>query len=317
MKKIVGITSGLLTLIMALSILAQPVSALAAPELMPEGEWFDGEYYAANNPDVVAYYGSTNAKLMYEHYKKFGRMEGRAPLSPEDAEALSVNAASMNSIYMRGIATIGSTNERLSDAVVRSYFNRSVFIGDSVMVGYQLYLGAHKESLASGAKFLAATSYATFHALKEDSNMHPMYRGVKQAVWKSIAEMDVDRVFIMLGTNDLVGLEPGTISTNIYKLVDKIRAAKPGVEVNIISMTPVYAGTNKGYLNNDCIDALNILLLQGAIEHNTGFVDINSYLKGDDGAILPAYSSDHYVHETAAAYAIWDMHLRIYASGGM
>ena len=47
-------------------------SAYAGPTL------FDWKYYGANNPDVVAVYGNTEAALI-AHYTAFGFAEGRSP----------------------------------------------------------------------------------------------------------------------------------------------------------------------------------------------------------------------------------------------
>ena len=307
MKKLLR---GIVNVLLAVTIFmtaAMTLKVQAAPEMMDDGVWFDAEFYAATYPDVVYVYGTTDRDVMYGHYKRFGREEGRLPMSEEDAAALA-GGVSVNNVY--AFAT-GLTDE----AAVRNYFNRSVFVGDSVMVGYQLYLASHRDSLASGAKFLAATSYATYHANKENSNMHPLFRGVRQPVWKSITQMEVDRVFIMLGTNDLVGMEPQATANGIIKLAEKIRAAKPGIEIHLISMTPVYAGTNKGCLNNAGIDTLNVLLLQAAITNGYGYVDINSYLKDATGNLDPKYSSDKYVHQNNSAYAVWDQTLRSYVTG--
>ena len=68
----------LATLAMIGVFASAPLSALAAPETMPDGTQFDAEYYAQANPDVVAVYG-TDANLLYQHYVTNGKNEGRAP----------------------------------------------------------------------------------------------------------------------------------------------------------------------------------------------------------------------------------------------
>lgn len=40
-------------------------------------DWFDAEYYATNNADVVKAVGNS-AEALYNHYKSFGKAEGRA-----------------------------------------------------------------------------------------------------------------------------------------------------------------------------------------------------------------------------------------------
>ncbi len=66
------------TLITIGSVLATPLLAFAAPETMPDGNIFDAEYYAQNNPDVVAAFG-TDTNMLYKHYLLAGRAEGRKP----------------------------------------------------------------------------------------------------------------------------------------------------------------------------------------------------------------------------------------------
>lgn len=61
--------------------LSSSITAFAAPETMPDGAVFDAEYYAQNNPDVVAELG-TGRDAMYQHFTIFGKNEGRLPFAP-------------------------------------------------------------------------------------------------------------------------------------------------------------------------------------------------------------------------------------------
>ena len=63
--------------------LASSITAFAAPEVMPDGGVFDAEYYAQNNPDVVAAFG-TDKELLYSHYVNCGKAEGRLPIAQEE-----------------------------------------------------------------------------------------------------------------------------------------------------------------------------------------------------------------------------------------
>ena len=53
----------------------------AAPVKMADGQLFDAQYYAQNNPDVVAAFG-TDANWLYLHYVVCGKAEGRLPYAP-------------------------------------------------------------------------------------------------------------------------------------------------------------------------------------------------------------------------------------------
>ena len=295
----------LTVLMVALSSL--PIKVLAEPQVMPDGTIFDPDYYAENNPDVVAVYGNNNPAGMYEHYVTFGKKEGRLPYAgAESTETVNTTAAPAS-----------TTQSRTTSQDAAAYFARSVFIGDSVVVGYRNYLAAHKESPVSSVTFLAATSYSAAHALNENDSLHPMYCGKKQPVWTSISQMDVDRVFIMLGTNDLVVKDAFRASADVIALVDKIMAVNPGIEVHIVSMTPVYAGVSKGALNNPTINAYNILLFQAASQRaGVYYLDLNSQLLDANGNLEAKYCSDNYVHHNSTSYAqVWDPFFTAYATG--
>lgn len=199
---------------------------------------------------------------------------------------------------------------------LKEYFADSVFVGDSIFVGYRNYLANHKGSPVSGASFLAASSYTSAHALEEDDNLHPIFQGKKQPVWKTISEIGAKRVFLMFGTNDLVVKDGIRASGDVFALIDKIHEENPDVEIVIISMVPVYEDVSKGALNNPTIDIYNYYLLAAAADHNADFIDLNTSLKNEKGNIKDEYCSDNYVHETDKAYQeVWDPILTAYAAG--
>lgn len=202
---------------------------------------------------------------------------------------------------------------------IANYYGRAVFIGDSVMVGFQNYVKAHPTCNMAASQFLTVTSYSAWHAVRDVSKdkLQPKYNGVKQNVWTSVGMMDVDRVFMMFGTNDLIMANVNKTAENIMTVANKIQEAKPGVEIHIISMEPVYSTTNKGGLNNTTVNELNNTLLALAQERGYGFVNIHSALVGADGSINPAYSSDKYVHQNMKGYAKWDEVLNDYVVNAM
>ncbi|MCR4787553.1 MAG: hypothetical protein K5888_03110 [Lachnospiraceae bacterium] len=329
-KKLIKGLAVLTALTVTISFL--PVTVLTAPVVMPDGSIFDAEYYAENNPDVVAVYGSNNPDGMYEHYVTFGKKEGRLPYAGADkvktTTANAVQAAAPTptpaptpapaTAPTLGVTALGGTAlaKRTTSQDAAAYYARSVFIGDSVLAGYRNYLAKQKDSPVSSATFLAAASYSAAHALNERDSLHPIYRGKKQPVWTAISQMDVDRVFIMFGTNDLVVKDAGPASEDVLALVDKIMATNPGKEIHIISMSPVYAGTSKGAMNNPTINVYNSLLFQGAFQRGAYYLDLNSHLLDANGNLAGKYCSDRYVHQTNTSYSeVWDPVFTAYATG--
>ncbi len=276
----------------------------AAPELMPDGEYFDAEYYAKAYPDVRAVCGNARDAL-YSHYLVFGKKEGRHPYDP----ALEGNIAA-SELVTSDLTPIAVTYS----SPLQAYFARSVFIGDSIMVGYHNHLAYNKTSNLAASQFLAKVSYSATHANNVVDKLHPPFMGVSQPLWTSLSMMDVDRVFIMFGTNDLVSFSPEVTVERISTLVDKIKESCPKLEINIISMTPVFAGTSKGYLSNLFIAQYNELMTARCLERGWGFVNLYPGLIGPTGDLIPEYSSDHYVHLTNRAYSeVWDVVLSNHA----
>ena len=77
MKNIISIItkSCVVAIVFALCI-SQKVGA--APQIMPDGEIFDPDFYYVSYPDVAASIGRNTQKL-YQHYLKYGIPEGRVP----------------------------------------------------------------------------------------------------------------------------------------------------------------------------------------------------------------------------------------------
>ncbi|GFI24226.1 hypothetical protein IMSAGC011_03022 [Lachnospiraceae bacterium] len=54
----------------------------ASPERMSDGTLFDSDYYAETYPDLMQVFGRDTGKL-YQHYKNYGKAEGRVALPPK------------------------------------------------------------------------------------------------------------------------------------------------------------------------------------------------------------------------------------------
>ncbi|MGN0372570.1 MAG: GDSL-type esterase/lipase family protein [Enterocloster sp.] len=198
---------------------------------------------------------------------------------------------------------------------IDAYFDGTVLVGDSVMMGFRNYAMRHQDTYLSRIGFLAAGSFSVNNSLwpVNAESVHPVYQGQKRHVWESISMMGARRVFLFFGLNDLNinGLE-GTCEK--YKeLIAKIREESPDAEIHLMSMTYTLKDKGIGKLNNDSIRRFNLMLSQMAAENGWGFVDIASPLADENGDLAADYCSDGFVHQTPAAYGIWSSVLRTYA----
>lgn len=198
------------------------------------------------------------------------------------------------------------------------FFKKSVFIGDSVMMGFRNYVMGQPAGFLGAPEFLVSGSFSVRMALNTISKdtIHPIYQGEQRYIWDSISMMGAKKVFLLFGLND-IGMEgvDGTCE-NYLAVIDKIKEVNPEADIYVISTTNMLTGSEKGSLNNENIRLLNQKMKQYCDGGAAEYIDITSFLIGEDGGLKAEFCSDEYVHQTYAAYDIWTQVLRNYASGG-
>ena len=192
---------------------------------------------------------------------------------------------------------------------IANYFQGAYVTGDSVAYGFQLYANRQKgnSAILQNLGFLTRGSFSAHNAFMAISkkSVHPTYQGAQHHIWDSLQLVGAKHVFMFFGLNDLnIGGVDSTVDYYV-RLINQIRAVNPDIAFTIISTTPMYQGSEKGKLTNANIDALNARMQALCTENGWGYLDIASHLKAANGTLAAQYCSDHYVHETNAAYAIW------------
>lgn len=204
----------------------------------------------------------------------------------------------------------------ISNTEINQYYSESVFIGDSVMYGFQLYAMRQPSGFLGNPDFLVAESFSARWAMLPVTNksVHPKYQGVKRSIFDSLKIIKPKRVFFFFGLNDL-GSGVDLAYNNYMKVINKMKSDFPNIEINFVSTTPMYKGSEKRNLNNKNINALNDRLKKYCETHsNAYFFDIASYLKDGDGCLAKQFCSDRYVHQTNTAYKVWEARLKEYAA---
>ena len=198
---------------------------------------------------------------------------------------------------------------------IGNFFKDSVLVGDSVALGFSNYAvknGAFP--IFQNLKFLTRGSYSVHNAFSAitSKSYHPIYQGQQKYVWDSLKLMGAKHIYTFFGLNDLYAGVDNTVATYL-QFIAKVQSEIPGIEITIISTTPMYSGSEKKNLNNANIRALNAQMAALAAENGWGYVDIASRLCDSDGCLSKVYCSDSYVHETNAAYQVWQAALEEYA----
>ena len=238
-----------------------------------------------------------------------------------DSLTLRLNLYLMDS-YTNGSIDEQQFNEIVSSGIIseNAFFANSVFVGDSLTVGFRDYCRTHSDSIASDSTyFLARVSCSakaaiSANALTTHAKIMPIYNGKVQYIEDSVSQMpDVSKMFICYGMNDLTNSTPKQFISDYQTLIERIIAKTPGLQVYVISIPCVMADVDSGKLNNANIQSANILLQDVCAQNGWGFINITEHLMGADNAIRPEYSADKYVHENSRAYKIWNNVLKDYA----
>lgn len=203
-------------------------------------------------------------------------------------------------------APVGSTVEKPD-------LSNSVFIGDSVSLGFNRYCA--KKGLMTDTVFLTAGSYSVRYALSDNMSSnkgyrHPMYKGKETPIAKAIAEIQPDNVFICLGINDVAisGVD-GTVE-DYCKLISRIRNEVPDATIYVVSTTFLVQQAQKKKLNNQNLASINHNMKKICEETDElEYIDIMSALQDENNALKAEYCSDEYIHQTDAAYAVWAQRL--------
>lgn len=203
----------------------------------------------------------------------------------------------------------------LTEEELAAYYGDSVFIGDSIMLGFRNY-SAKQTTFVSKIEFLAATSYSVNCALKpvKGKNIHPKYKGKKYQLWDAIPLTGKKRAFIMLGMNDLAVFGIKADTDKYKELIDKILETSPDLEIHIISVTYTLKDKGTPTLNSTSIDMYNSSLQEMANENGWSYLDFCTLLSDGEGNLAKEYCSDNFVHLTKAAYTLWESELIKYAS---
>ena len=188
-------------------------------------------------------------------------------------------------------------------AVEDTYFDAAVFLGDSRTEGLFLYSG-----LKTGHFY--TTVGATVESVFSKKN-YETESGEKVALLDAMADQDCDKVYIMLGVNELGWSKTETFHNQYAKLVDRVREDHPEAKIALQSLPPVSAkqDAKKSYVNNRRIAEYNEVIRTLAEEKGCYFLDVAACLTGE-GGVLPVKQTTDGIHFNTAGCKTWLNYLR-------
>lgn len=193
-----------------------------------------------------------------------------------------------------------------TEAVEDTYFDGAVFLGDSRTEGLFLYSG-----LKTGHFYTAVG--ATVESVFSKKNFETE-GGEKVPLLDAVAEQDCDKVYIMLGINELGWSKTKTYHDQYAKLIDRVREDHPEAKIVLQSIPPVSANqeAKKTYVNNERIAAYNQVIKTLAEEKECYFLDVAACLTDGDG-LLPKDLNFDGIHLNPAGCRVWLNYLRTHS----
>ena len=246
--------------------------------------------------------------------------------SSEEESSEDVSEESSRPVFTGDPEPVTPVPGYISTDSVDSYFNDSVFVGNSIMYGYDRRVQSWRNSypdILGTAKFFCAGSFGFYNNSNpiDDESTHPSYQGVKYKIEDMPAVMGVKTVYLnLMGLNDLGMYSPESECARltadcVIETIEKLQANSPDVEVVVLSGTYMFNHSKGKFskLRNVNLSKLNQYILDYCNEKGLDYVDIANPLLATDDYLADEYCSDDYCHINEKGYIIWTELLRDYA----
>ncbi len=195
-----------------------------------------------------------------------------------------------------------------NDKVALSYFDDVVFMGDSLADGFKVYAGSLNLQ-ETGAIYLTQKS-TTPKTFLMDSAMVNAGQGLVQ-VWPVIQQKQPGKMYITLGTNALMAMDPEEFIESYSMLIDKIRENSPDTVIYVTTVTPTTArkAATEPRLSFDRIYRTNLLIAKMCRDKRLGLINLYEVMKNDSGYLREEIAAGDGYHLTPTGYNEWLQYL--------
>ena len=131
---------------------------------------------------------------------------------------------------------ISHTQATANGRVDVGYFDNAIFMGDSLADGFKDY-AAWMSLKGRGTLYLTQRSMTPRSFMQPGAMVDAGDAGVVD-VWATIADRQPGKMYITLGTNALMAMDPAEFIESYYQLVAKIRQTSPNTTIYITTIPP-------------------------------------------------------------------------------
>lgn len=182
------------------------------------------------------------------------------------------------------------------DIDVLEYFDNTLFIGDSRTAG--LYQFGYFET----ADFFATPGLSVY-SIPQTKVTVEGYENI--TLEELLSEKEYDRVYVMLGMNELGYRFPQTVE-RYRSFIEDLQDQEPRAQLILCANLHVTStrSDNDKFFNNENIDKINEEISILAEEKELVYLDINELFDNEDGELDKEYASDD-SHVTVENYIRW------------
>ncbi len=208
----------------------------------------------------------------------------------------------------------------INDRETDPFFENSLFLGDSLMVGFGSYCQWKGSGFMGEPTVLAVKSFTLRKAnrpVTQDS-LHPYYMGEKMKLEDIVEKSGANRVFLFFGINDMVVSTPEQTEKEYNDLIYRIHEKSPEVKIYIIGTTYIARDRQRNGFTNENLRKFNDDMYKYTLNYDyIEFINIGDRLVDSTDGLDLDYSSDKYVHLTSDGYDVWAKVLKAYAKDFM
>ncbi len=200
--------------------------------------------------------------------------------------------------------TIELTQTTANGRVDVSYFDDAIFMGDSLADGFKDY-AAWMSLKDTGAMYLTQRSMTPRSFLQPGAMVDAGDAGVVD-VWATITDRQPGKMYITLGTNALMAMEPADFVDSYYQLVQRIKQVSPDTLIYITTIPPTSAAyaASESRLSKERIYEANLQIAQMCRQEGLALINLYDVVEDSNGYLNEEINSDG-IHLTPAGYKQW------------
>ena len=185
-----------------------------------------------------------------------------------------------------------------------SYFDDVIFMGDSLADGFKDY-AAWMSLKGRSTLYMTQRSMTPRSFIQPGATVDAGDAGMVD-VWNTISSRQPGKIYITLGTNALMAMDPEEFIDSYYQLVNKIQGTSPDTLIYITKIPPTSSAyaAKEARLSKERILQANQLIAQMCRQENLTLINLYDIVCGRDGYLNEEINSDG-IHMTPAGYKMW------------